>query len=480
MATLSSPGIGSGLDINGIVSQMMALERRPLELLQRSTSRYEAQLSAFGRIQSAIGSLRDAAATLATADTWRTTGVSSSDAAAVAATSSGAALPGRYSVAVSALASAQTVATASSLESPDAVVGSGTLTIELGRWSDGGDSFTPKAGATAVTIAVAPGSDTLVALRDAINAANAGVVASIVNDASGARLVLRSGATGAENGFRIAVADDDGDAGDAAGLSRLAYDPSTAASQMTRTQAAGNAEASINGVAVSSATNTLTDVVDGLTLRLARTTAAPVEIEISRDDAAIKKSVTGFVATYNELVKLLRSQTAYDEASKQAGVLQGDRGANALASSLRSLIGGSSGAGGPFARLADVGLEPQRDGTLKVVDGKLDAAIGRAGELESFFGRDAEGQALDGFAVLLRSFADGVAGSGGMLASRTEGVQQRIQRANDSAARLEDRLALVEQRLRATYTRLDTNMASLTGLQDYVSQQIQNWNRSGS
>jgi flagellar hook-associated protein 2 len=360
------------------------------------------------------------------------------------------------------------------------VIGSGTLSIELGAWSSGGDSFTPKAGTTAVTIAVAPGRDTLVALRDAINAANAGVVASIVNDASGARLVLRSGESGTENGFRISVADDDGDGADASGLSRLAYDPATAASQMTRTQAAGNAQATINGVAVSSATNTLSGVVDGLTIRLARTTAAPVDIEVARDDASIKKSLSTFVSTYNELVKLLRSQTSYDEASKQGGVLQGDRAATALTASLRSLIGGSTGAGGPFARLADIGLEPQRDGSLKIVDSKLDAAIGRAGELETFFGRDAEGRDLDGFAVLLRSFADGVAGSGGLLASRTDGVKQRIERANDSAARLEDRLLLVEQRLRATYTRLDTNMASLTGLQDYVSQQIQNWNRSGS
>jgi flagellar hook-associated protein 2 len=480
MATLSSPGIGSGLDINGIVNQMMALERRPLELLQRSSARYEAQLSAFGRIQSAVGSLRDAAAALASADTWRTTGVASSDAASVSATSTGSASPGSYSVAVSTLASAQTLASASSFDSSDAVIGSGTLSIELGAWSSGGDSFTPKPGTTAVTIAVAPGSDTLVALRDAINAANAGVVASIVNDASGARLVLRSGETGAENGFRISVEDDDGDAGDAAGLSRLAYDPATAASQMTRTQAAGNAQATINGVAVSSATNTLSGVVDGLTLRLARTTTAPVDIEVARDDASIKKSVSAFVASYNELVKLLRSQTSYNEASKQGGVLQGDRAATALAASLRSLIGGSTGSGGAFSRLADIGLEPQRDGSLKIVDSKLDAAIGRAGELETFFGRDAPGQDLDGFAVLLRSFADGVAGSSGVLASRQDSMQQRIERASDSAARLEDRLLLVEQRLRATYTRLDTNMASLTGLQDYVSQQIQNWNRSRS
>jgi flagellar hook-associated protein 2 len=478
MATLSSPGIGSGLDINSIVTQLMAIERQPLQQIQSATTRYEAQLSAFGKLQSAVGTLRDAAARLTQASNWTPSTVSSTDPAAVSATSAGLAPPGGYSVSVTRLASAQTLASAASLGSSDESVGSGTLTIELGRWNTGQTAFTPQPGSSAVTIAVASGADSLTVLRDAINAAGAGVTASIVNDATGARLVLRSTATGEENGFRISVADADGNDHDAAGLSRLAFDPASGVSQMTQTLAAANAQATINGIAIESTTNTLENVVDGLTVRLARVTATPVDLTVERDSTAIRKSVTDFAGAYNDLVTLLRAQTSYDDAAKQGGVLQGDRSAVGLLNSLRSLVGGRTGASSVFSRLADIGVEPQRDGTLKVLDGKLDAAVGRLDELKAFFSRDAEGTSDDGFGVLLRSFADGVASSDGMLGTRQAGLRERIQRNADSSARLEDRLVLVEQRLRATYTRLDTNIANLTGLQNYIGQQIAIWNKS--
>jgi len=476
MATISSPGVGSGLDVNGIVRQLMALERRPLQLLEQQRTQVQTQLSAFGRLQGAVENVRDAARRLADNPTWTATTVTSSNTGAVAASASGQAPPGSYSVSVARLAAAQTLVTPVSLPTSGDSLGSGTLTITLGTWAGDPAGFTPRAGSTPVSLTIAAGSDSLAAVRDAINAASAGISASIVNDANGARLALRSTSTGAEHGFRITVTDDDGTHGDAAGLSRLAYDPAGGAAQMTRTLAAANAEATINGVAVSSSTNTLTDVLDGLTLRLSQVTTAPVDLAVARDSAAVRKQVTDFATAYNDLVRMLRELTAFDEATRRAGTLQGDSATVGLMRQLRNLVGGQSEAGTVFRRLADVGLEPQRDGTLRVVDNRLDGALGRHDELRAFFSRDAAGSASDGFGVLLRAFGDGVLGSDGVLSSRREGLQQRIQRSSEGIARMEDRLQLVERRLREQYTRLDGQVAALSGLQSFVTQQLQAFN----
>lgn len=477
IGTISSAGLGSGLDVNSIVSQLLALERKPIDMLAATRSKLDAQLSSYGKLQSSLSSVRDAARSLTDATAWTPTTVNSVDAAAVSAVSSGSTPPGSYAVEVSRLASAQSL-TSGVLPAPTAVVGTGTLTIELGQWFTNPPDFTPTAGVSSVSITIAPGEDTLEKIRDKINAAGAGVAASIVNDASGARLALRSSETGELNGFRITVADGDGNNGDAAGLSLLAYNPASGVSQMTQAQAAANAQLTINNIPISSASNTLTDVLDGLTVRIGRVTTGPVDVVVTRDNETIKKSITAFADAYNNLVKLMREQTSYDETSKKAGALQGDRGAVALLNRLRTMIGANSDASATFRRLADIGLEPQRDGTLKVDTTKLDSAVGRLDELKTFFSRDDVGTANDGFATTLRQFADLTLASDGVLTTRQDGLRQRIDQIQDRAAQLEDRLALTEKRLRAQYTSLDRNMASLTALQSYVAQQVTLWNKS--
>jgi flagellar hook-associated protein 2 len=479
MATLSSPGVGSGLDVNGIVNQLMAVERKPIEQLDATNKRLDAQLSAYGKLQSAMMALRDAARRLTDASTWQLTKATSASAEGVTATSTGTAPPGTYSVSVSRLAAAQTVVGNQTFASASDTLGGGTLTIELGNWDAGQTAFAPKADGSAVSITIAEGS-TLTQVRDAINAAGAGVNASIVNDASGARLAIRSTSTGADNGFRItAVPDAPGTLAPAATLDTLEFDPPSGTTGMSRTLAAANAEATINGVAVSSATNLLTDVLDGLTVRLGQVTTAPVEVTVERDTESIKKAVTEFATAYNDLVSQVREQTRYDEGSKKAGTLQGDRSAVGLLNGLRSLAGTSTGAVTTFTRLADIGLEPQSDGKLKVVDSKLDGATGRLDDLQAFFARNADGAAEDGFGVLMRDFGSQALDTSGELSTRQEALRASIQRNNARSDKLEERLALVEARLRAQYSKLDTNMARLTSLQNYVSQQVQNWNAKG-
>lgn len=472
---ISSVGIGSGLDAAGIVAQLMALERKPLELLDASRQRLDAQLSSYGKLQASLSAVRDAARALTLPDTWARSTVSSNDPAAVSAVSNGSSPPGNYAVTVARLAAAQAV-TSRTLPTPATVVGTGTLMIEIGRWFTDPPEFT--SGASAVNIAIGPGEDTLEQIRDKINGSNAGVTASIVNDSSGARLAIRSKATGVENGFRITVSDDDGDHGNASGLSVLSFDPAGAASQLTQAQAAANAQVTINNIPIDSASNTLTDVLDGLTVRVSRVTAAPVDLSVAEDAESIKKAVTTFAEAYNSLVQLIREQTGYDQNTKTGGTLQGDRTAVNLLGNLRSVAGGNSGATAAFTRLAEIGLEPQRDGTLKVDSSKLDGAVGRLDELKAFFSRDDEGTANDGFATMLRQFADSALATDGAISARQEGLRNRIDDIAERSTRLEDRLSLTESRLREQYTKLDSNMAALNSLQAYVAQQVAQWNRS--
>lgn len=478
MATLSSAGIGSGLDVKGIVAQLMAIERRPLQALQTTLKRNDDQLSAYGKLQSAITTLRDAASRLGNVQTWGATKVASSDTTAVLATGNASTPAGSYVVNVTRLASAQTLTMATPLANADEAAGSGTLTIQLGRWNAG--SFTAAAGSTPLALRFDLGQDSLTQVRDRINAAGAGVTASIVNDANGARLSLRSTSTGEARGFRISVADDDGDNGDAVGLSRLAYDPENAAAVMTLAQPAANAQATINGVPVSSATNNLDNVMDGLSLQLSKLTTSEVTVSVNRDSESIRKSVTDFATAYNDAIKLLREQTrTADGAGGTGGILATDASAKGLLNQLRTLAGaGSAAIPTAFTRLTDVGLEPQRDGTLKVDERKLDAAMARFDEARTFFTRDVAGSDSDGIGALFRSFGDDRLGNDGTLSARQQALRDRAEQLRERQGVLEDRLAATEKRLTDQYGRLDTTMSRLTSLQNYVQQQITNWNKS--
>ena len=468
---ISSAGIGSGLDVNSIVSQLVNIERQPIKLLQGQATRLETQISAFGRVQSALSTLRDAATKLGTASNWQQSTAMPSNTATLGATPTGAVQKGTYSVVVSDLAAAQTLSSATYYASPSATLGSGTLRIELGDFDAAPP--VPKAGATAVDITIDPGSSSLSQVRDKINSAGAGVVASIVNDIDGSRLVLRSSQTGKENGFRVQVlADDDANPANTAGLSALAFDPSAGGfSAMTRPQPAVNAVATIDGIRVESASNTLSGTIEGLTLSLRQLGQAEVVVE--PDTAALKKSVDDFITAYNESIKLLRAQTSYDPATKQAGPLQGDPSGKSILQQLRGVFTGNGGNSGVYNRLADVGLSLTTEGTVKVDSTKLTAALANGGELQKLFANvDTVDPTKQGMANQLQGWLKKSLDGEGTLPSRTESLQERVRNNKEAQARLEDRVARTQERLLRQYSALDTRMGQLSGLANYVSQQM--------
>ncbi|MFN3415138.1 MAG: flagellar filament capping protein FliD [Caldimonas sp.] len=461
MATISSPGVGSGLDVQTIVSQLVALERRPIDLLKQQASRLSTQLSSFGLLQSYVGNLQSAAEQLTRSGLWRQNVASSSDAASVGVTVSESASAGSYSVEVLQLARAQSLAS-SAYADESAVLGEGTLT------------FTRADGSTA-SVTIGPEDTTLAGVRDRINASDVGVRASIVRDASGARLALTSTSSGVDAAVtRIDVVGD-------VGLQALAFEQGVPGT-VTETMTARNAQVLINGLSIESGSNVLSNVIDGLTLTLSRTTASPVQVSVSADDEAVRKSVGDFVNAFNDLARFLAKETAYDEATKKAGSLQADRTAVGLINRLRSLVTQSSSASSVFGTLSSMGVELQRDGTLRLNGTRLTQALTQRGELEQALRRSADPTPEhEGFAQRFLSFANSIVGTSGSLTARTDGLRASIRRNEQQQAQYEDRVALVQQRLLAQYQALDVSLGRLNGLSNYVTQQmnaINNWNKA--
>jgi flagellar hook-associated protein 2 len=477
--SISSAGIGSGLDVTSIVTNLMAVEQRPLTQLQTQATALSTRLSTVGKMQGYFAALQTKANALTSTTLWSGTLATSSDTAAVKVSTGTNAAAGSYAVAVSRLAVGQTV-TGSTLAGSSSTLSAGSLTIELGSYGAGNPAagFTAKSGATAVTIAIGSGETSLTALRDKINAAGAGVSASIVSDASGARLSLRSKDTGAENAFRISVAETSDDGVAATGLSSLAYDATTTTSPMNRTTQAANAELTVNGIALSSASNTLNNVVDGLTLSLQKTTTSDVEVDVAADTASVKTAVTDFVSAFNTLATYIGAQTAYNADSKTAGALQGDQATLALQHQLRAVINQGSSASSTWTRLSDMGLSLKSDGTLNTDATKLDNALGNLVELKKLLATDGATSAESGFVRRFKNLADAALGSTGVFQSRTDSIQASVTRNSKSQDAMEKRLTLTEARLRAQYSALDTKMATLNNLSAYMTQQITQYNKS--
>jgi flagellar hook-associated protein 2 len=481
MATITSLGIGSGLDLNTIVTQLVALERKPIAIMQTKASQLQTQVSSFGQINSLMSGMQTAANALNDPTLWTQSAVSSADPTVASVTSSSNVTAGNYAITVQSLASSQTLASSTTFADKTATVGSGTLTLQLGSWNADNSAFTGKSGSNPVDIQVSS-TDTLQNIADKINGAGAGVTASLITDSSGVRLSMRSTATGQSNGFRLQAADSDGNNADALGLSVVAFDPPNGATAMQLMQGSADAKATVNGVAVSSASNALSTVVDGLTINLNKVSSTPVNLTATSDSSSVTKAIQSFATAYNAMVSYIGDQTKYDATAKSGGVLQGDSAATNLQERLRTMVGATSGASSTFGRLSDLGLEVQRDGTLTINNTKLTAATGNLAELKKAFTASEAGGtgANDGFSRRYANLATQSLGVDGIVTTRTAGLQKLITKNTDDQAAMSDRVDAFQKRLVAQYTALDAKVAQLNSLSSYVTQQVAQWTKSGT
>lgn len=382
VTTTASATTGTSIDVNSIVNQLMTVEQQPITKLSVKEASYQAKLSAFGTIKSALATFQTALQGLSNASKFQAVNATPSDATIFSATAASTAIAGSYSLDITSLSQAQKLV-ASGQTSSTAAIGAGaatTVTFDFGSISGGtfstvtgvytGAAFTSNGNATK-SITIDSTNNSLQGIRDAINAGKMGVTATIINDGSGTpyRLALSSDNNGANNSLKISVT------GDTAVSNLLANDPA-GIQHLAETVTAQNANFKVNGVTVSKSSNTIFDVIPGVTLNLNKTTTSTTSLTVVRDTAAISNSISGFVKAYNDLSSTLTTVSAYNPASKTGALLQGDSTVRSLQSQLRAALTTTiTGTSGALTTLSQVGVSFQKDGSLTLDNIKLGNAI---------------------------------------------------------------------------------------------------------
>lgn len=458
MASISSPGLGSGLDINGIITKLMQVESLPLNALATKEASYQAKLSAFGSLKGALSSLQTAAQTLKNTSTFTGMSASVSDSTVFTATANSTASANTYDITVSKLAKAHSIRTNNLTDfATGATFEAGTLSIQIGS-------------GTATNITLTAGK-TLAEIATAINAASTGATAMVINDGTYDRLVLTSGTTGASGAITFTATTTDDVNTTTRALTNLV------GANLTTVQAAQNAELTVGGVAITRSSNTITDAIAGVTLNLLKadiTTPPAAKLTVAKNTGTVTSAVNAFVKAYNDAISGIKQLTAYDAANKKASVLTGDSTARSIQSQLSNLVSASvSGIAGGISRLSDIGITMQKDGTLATDSSKLSAALAdTTKDVASLFTQTSSGN--EGIAVRFNTILEGIVGSSGLIAGRTDGINASIKDLGKRADALNVRLTAIERRYRAQFTALDTLVASMNQTSTYLSQQLAN------
>lgn len=474
---ISSAGIGSGLDVTSIVTQLMNIEKQPLTLLQTKASGLQTKLSAYATVKSALSGLQDAAAALQDSSLWKGRTFASNNTSAVTGSASSSALATSFSLDVIDMAQAQSIRS-TALPTGSAIGADGRLDIQGGQWT--GTDFTAGSG-SAVSIDIAA-TDTLTDIASKINSASAGVTAVVVKSGANDQLLIRGNATGEASGFQIKSFDSgnteitDG----VSGVGALAYDYDINAGSffgMTQTQAAQNSNISIDGITVSSATNTVSNAVPGVTLNLLSKTTTPTQITVGVDKDTVKANIDAFQTAYNKVNSTLADLTKYDATSKKAGALQGDSTAVGLQNILKTMLGANGPTGTTISRLSDMGLELQRDGTLSTNSKKLSTALENLSDLNTFFTASNGSAASNGIAKRLNDFIRTANGVDGNISGRSSALQSAITRNGKDQDAFSSRLTKKQAQLYAQFNALDTKMGTLNSLNSFITQQVAQWNK---
>lgn len=440
---ISASGMVSGLDVDAMVSSLMSIEQQPLVALQTKQASFNSKVSAFGTLKSAVSTFQTAVKALG-GDALRALTATSTkaDIVGVSATKEGGAAAGSYSIEVSKLAQNDKLVSAGVAPGATFSAAGSTMSITIGG----------------KTTPLVLGDTTLTGLSSAINKANAGVTATILNDGTKDHLVITGGQTGSANGVSISATG-----------SFAAFDTTPATTTMTRSQTAQNAELKIDGIPVSKASNTVTDAIKGVTLNLAQTNVgAPVTVSLAKDTASINKSISAFVDAYNTLATAVNKQTAYNASTKTGAVLNGDASARSILTNIRAELGKAASDSGGLKTLSDIGIAFQRDGTLKLEKpAKLEAALS-----SNFEGVSALFSSTTGYATRIAKVTEEMLGSKGVFKNRTDGLNASIKANGDSQERMSLQLEQTEKRYRTQFTQLDTMMTNMKGMTSYMTQQL--------
>ncbi|MGB5624758.1 MAG: flagellar filament capping protein FliD [Woeseiaceae bacterium] len=453
MASIVSTGIGSGLDIAGIVQSLVAAEGQPVELrIGQNEAKAQSKLSAFGSLKSALSDFRDKLDAMKSADKFLSRRAISGNEDVFFPTAGTDALPAQYDLEVVQLAQSQKL-TSGAFTDADTVVGTGSMVISL--------------GAESATIDITAENNTLSGIRDAINASidNPGLSATIVNADSGSYLILTADKTGLANAITLTQSGGDG------GLSALEYDPGNGLNSLTESIAGQDALVRIDGLDVASSTNTIAGAIQGVSIDLLASMQGGTEkLTVENDESAARGLVEDFVASYNALVSTLDSLTDYDAESGAAAPLLGDATVRGIRDQVRRELSTTvDDINAPFGTLAEVGIETQLDGTISIDDARLSDVLA-----EDFVKFGQLFSATDGFAVRLYDLADNFLKSDGIIETRSTGLQTQIEGYGDERDSLNERLASLETRLLRQFNALDSLLAQLGSTSNFLAQQLDN------
>lgn len=455
MATITSLGVGSGLDLTGLLDQLQAAERGKLAPITLQKKQQQAKISAYGQLQTSLNSFQDALAKLNDPKLYQSLSANVRG-DAIKATTSASSLPGSYRVEVSQLATSGTLASTRVTDRDTSLDLQGATAIRLGF--GGGDSF---------DIDIAPGSS-LSAIRDAINAnKDAGVNATIINDGQGYRLALSSKNTGADASIAsFSFVDTSQDS---------AVTVAGPFGEDTATKRAGeDAALTVNGISISSANNQIEGAIQGVTLNLAELSIADGEtatstINVERDTLKQREAINGFVKAFNDLKGTIGKLTSFSGDAETAGELVGDNTVRTIEGRLRSVLTGGI-EGGELSTLSQLGITLQRDGKLEVDDAKLsDLVANNPQALSDFFAGDTT---ANGMAGKLNTTVEQMLGNNGVVKLAISGAENRVKSLDERFERMEVTIERTISRYRTQFGQLDAMVAQMNSMSSYLTQQF--------
>lgn len=463
MASISTLGVGSGLDLSSILDSLEAAEKSTLTPISKQQSSYTAKLSAYGTLKSALESFQTANTALNKADLFTATSTTSSS-SAFSATTTGSAIAGKYTISVSQLAQAQTLTTKNSQKDSKAAIATSdsVLTIQQGGGKD------------PVTIDISAGNSSLSGIRDAINNAKAGVSASIINVGNGEyRLSITANDTGSNNAMKLSVS------GDSALESFMGYNgtPGDSSNSMIESVTAQNAKLTVNNVEIENSSNTISDSLEDITLNLNDVTTGNQTLTISKNTSKAENAVKAWVDAYNTLQDTFSSLTKYTAVDAGAesqdssnGALLGDSTLRTIQTQLKTLLANTHSSSN-YKTLAQIGIiSDASTGKLEIATDILQTALKNdaAGIGEMFIGDGKSTGVTTGISNNLTSWLS----STGIIQAAKDGVSKTLNNLTDQYNAASERIDTLMTRYKAQFTQLDVLMNSLNSTSSYLTQQF--------
>lgn len=383
---INATNSGSGLDVRNLVDQLVAAEGAPVtSRLDRKEVSIQQGLTAIGSFKGALIDFQSSLAPLQKENAFKSISATSSNEEKFTVSAKNNAITGTYDIEISQLAQSQKLKS-HSFESEFDSIGSGTISIEFGEVNSTTNSFDVNNKFPIQRIDIDEDNSSLRSIQTAINDANAGVRASIINDGSGHRLIISSDQSGIENSLRISVSDNDNNDNDLFGLSQLAYNPVAVSGpegsvdigkNLEEVGQAKNALFSIDGINISNTENEIANSIPGITLNLKKLTAENIEtFKIEKETSSVKQSIESFVSSYNELMTTVSTLTGVDPETGSAGALSGDTSIRGITEQIRRRLSTSfNGINENLVALSSIGINSSLDGTLTLDNSKLDNAL---------------------------------------------------------------------------------------------------------